>query len=141
MATEGRIETTDAEGVEFALSRSIYRRLGPPLGDSAVARQRVLDACEVTMRRLVTEPHFAKPARFLFEEIRCYYSLDDQLWVRRTIETHVVIARQIVERLPTPKRDCSAFTRAGSPCQREPLPGSEFCPSHRHLELLDEPAV
>jgi len=29
--------------------------------------------------------------------------------------------------------DCQAFNRKGAPCQREALPGSGFCPSHKHL--------
>ena len=26
------------------------------------------------------------------------------------------------------------MTRKGKPCQRQPLPASEYCPSHQHLE-------
>ena len=29
---------------------------------------------------------------------------------------------------------CRATTRKGKPCQRTPLPGREYCPSHAHLE-------
>ena len=29
---------------------------------------------------------------------------------------------------------CHASTRKGTPCQRDPLPGSKYCPSHKHLE-------
>ena len=29
---------------------------------------------------------------------------------------------------------CHASTRKGTPCQRVPLPGSKYCPSHKHLE-------
>ena len=32
------------------------------------------------------------------------------------------------------ERDCLASTRKGTPCQREPLPGRDYCPSHTHLE-------
>ena len=31
-------------------------------------------------------------------------------------------------------RQCRAHTRKGTPCQREPLPGRDYCPSHKHLE-------
>ena len=31
------------------------------------------------------------------------------------------------------RRDCQVFSRKGAPCQREALPGSGFCPSHKHL--------
>jgi hypothetical protein len=130
------------EGIASALSRSLYRRLRMPIADACevAERQRILDACEMTMHRLVTEPHFAKPARFLFEEIRASYPLDEQLWVRRTVEAHIAIARQIVARMPARRRECAAFTRAGTPCQREPVPDSEYCPSHKHLDLI-EPAA
>jgi hypothetical protein len=29
---------------------------------------------------------------------------------------------------------CKATTRKGKPCQRTPLPGRDYCPSHQHLE-------
>ncbi len=29
---------------------------------------------------------------------------------------------------------CHASTRKGTPCQRVPLPGSKYCPSHKHLD-------
>ena len=32
------------------------------------------------------------------------------------------------------ERHCLASTRKGTPCQREPLPGRDYCPSHKHLE-------
>ncbi len=32
------------------------------------------------------------------------------------------------------KAECQAHTRKGTPCQREPLPGRDYCPSHKHLE-------
>lgn len=31
-------------------------------------------------------------------------------------------------------RQCHAHTRKGTPCQREPLPCRDYCPSHKHLE-------
>ena len=31
-------------------------------------------------------------------------------------------------------KQISATTRKGKPCQRTPLPGREYCPSHSHLE-------
>ena len=31
-------------------------------------------------------------------------------------------------------RHCQAHTREGTPCQRVPLPGRDFCPSHKHFE-------
>jgi hypothetical protein len=29
---------------------------------------------------------------------------------------------------------CKATTRKGKACQRTPLPGRDYCPSHQHLE-------
>ncbi len=29
---------------------------------------------------------------------------------------------------------CHASTRKGTACQRVPLPGSKYCPSHKHLD-------
>ena len=139
-ATDGNgyIGTDSAANAEFALSRALYRRLGYGHLCEKADRQRILDACETTMHRLVSEPDFARPERFLFEEIRCNYPLDEQLWIRRTIECNIDLARQLLARLPAPKRECAAFTRNGTPCRRAPVDGREYCPSHRHLEVLEE---
>jgi hypothetical protein len=91
----------------------------------------------MTMRRIETEPDFAHPSRFLFEEVRACLPIGEQEWARRLIEVHVGVARELKRRLPPDTRECAAFTRAGTPCQREPSEGSSYCPSHRHLEALD----
>jgi hypothetical protein len=126
--------------VIYQVSRALYRRLGPfavvPTGAPADrSRKHVLDACELTMRRLVEEPHFARPGRFLFEEIRLYFPLTDQAWVRSLIEVHIRFAKPLAEqaRAAAP-RVCGAYTRKGTPCQRDAVSGSSYCPSHRHLE-------
>jgi hypothetical protein len=37
------------------------------------------------------------------------------------------------------ERACQAMTRKGRPCQRPPLPRSDYCPSHQHLtETFEE---
>ena len=38
------------------------------------------------------------------------------------------------------QRQCRAHTRKGTPCQRDPLPGRDYCPSHKHLEETFEAA-
>lgn len=132
----------------YQVSRSIYRRLAPYVTEDPVTdlgernRRRVLDACEGTMRRLETEPDFARPDRFLFEEIRTCFPIGEQLWVRRVIDFYVAAARELLRQMPpAEQRECAAYTRRGTPCQREPVGDSEFCPSHRHLEhLYEEPA-
>ena len=127
------------EQVARAMSRALYRRLTQSSAEhmDARCRQRVLDACELTMRRIVDEPDFARPARFLFEELRPCFPLPDQLWVRSLVDRHVAMAREIVSRMPAARLECGAFTRSGDPCRREPVDGSEFCPSPRHLEKMD----
>ena len=37
-------------------------------------------------------------------------------------------------------RQCQAHTRRGTPCQRDPLPSRDYCPSHKHLEETFEAA-
>jgi hypothetical protein len=125
----------------YQVSRSLFRRLGShvPVGLDPNAEERIrvqlLDACEMTMQRVEREPDFAKPGRFLFEEVRNCFRLADQPTVRRLIDIHISVALQLREQLPPEHRECAAFTRQGVPCRREPVPGSEYCPSHRHLEL------
>jgi len=104
------------------------------------ARRRVLRACEETIERLAKDPrYFPKPARSLFQEIRCYFPITEQARVYYTIERTLEIAHQFIqdeierngEGTLTP---CRATTRKGKPCQRTRLPGKEYCPSHQHLE-------
>ena len=129
-------ETPDRDAVVHLVSRALFRRLRPYMqaraGDDDLE---VLASCEHALRRMVAEPDFADPARFLFLEIRGRFSLSEQLWVRRSVDFHVGVARKLIARLPPEEgRPCAAFNRQGSPCQREAVDGSEYCPSHRHLE-------
>ena len=131
------------QGHTYAVSRALYRRLAPFVYPSAPgltdgAAQRLLDECELTMRRIETEPDFAQPGRFLFQQVRFLFPVHELLWVRKTIELHVGFARRVVEQTVVAPRPCSAYSRAGAPCQREPVNGGDYCPSHRHL-ALDEP--
>jgi hypothetical protein len=56
------------------------------------------------------------------------------------IERNIDLAIDFLESLPDDvsldgsPRNCLASTRKGTPCQREPLPGRDYCPSHKHLE-------
>jgi hypothetical protein len=110
----------------------------------AEASRRVLRACERTVERLANDPrYFPKPARSLFQEIRFYFPITEQARVYYSIEKTLKIAHAFIqdeiersgEGTVTP---CRATTRKGKPCQRTPLPGREYCPSHAHLE---EPLV
>ena len=132
----------------YEFSRAIYCELAPRIerrrGDDeahAVARHRLLQACEETILRLATDHrYFAKPTKTLFTDVRDLFSLREQVQVHMVIEQHVDRALDHIESLPdhvTPmgdKRRCPASTRQGTPCQRDPRPGLEYCPSHRHLE-------
>jgi hypothetical protein len=56
------------------------------------------------------------------------------------IERHIDRIEVFLDSLPADvtldgqQRSCLASTRKGTPCQREPLPGMDYCPSHKHLE-------
>ena len=132
----------------YRFSRSIYRELAPRIGnnadgvaEAAAARQEVLGACEATMKRLAFDRrYFARPARTLFSEIREHFPLAEQVSVYMVVERNVNLALEHLEQLPAqtgldgrPRR-CLASTRKGTPCQREPLAGRDYCPSHKHLE-------
>jgi hypothetical protein len=136
----------------YRFSRSIYRELAPRViedaPDDSQHRQQLLEACEATMRRLACDRrYFARPARSLFNEIRIHFSISEQLYVYKVVERNVSLAIDFLEKLPPDvaldgvPRDCRASTRKGKPCQREPLPGRDYCPSHKHLEEpVEEPA-
>jgi hypothetical protein len=137
----------------YHFSRAIYRELAPHVLDERPScqletnQELVLRACERTMHRLWYDGrHFARPARSLFNEVRIYFSMAMQLKVYMVIERHINLALDCVSRLPEREHDangmprsCQAMTRKGQPCQRQPLPRSEYCPSHQHLtERLEE---
>ncbi len=131
----------------YRFSRSIYRELAPQIDDRGgidsvtAARQDLLRACEATIRRLAGDRrHFARPAKTLFTEVREHFALAHQVRVYMVIERYIDLAIDFLEQLPDDvsldgrPRHCLASTRRGTPCQREPLPGRDYCPSHKHLE-------
>jgi hypothetical protein len=129
----------------YQFSRSIYRQLAPRIeADDEFARStaqlRVLEACEATIRRLVADRYFARPKRTLFNEVREYFALAEQVHVYMVIERYLDRAVEYFESLPDEvrldgvPRQCPASTRKGTPCKREPRPGRDYCPSHMHLE-------
>lgn len=131
----------------YQFSRSIYRELSAEVVSAkrdggCAARHVLLTACERTMERLATDRHyFARPTRSLFNEVRDLFPIEAQLRVHQVIERHVALASDYVD---TQARSgvtfdgsplcCHATTRRGTSCQRVPLPGSKYCPSHKHLE-------
>src|SRR6478735_4339216 len=137
----------------YQFSRSIYRDLVPRIDSSGgaertfAARQTVLEACEGTIQRLVTDRrYFARPAKTLFSEVREHFALAEQVRVYMVIERQIGMVEEFLDSLPADvtldgqERNCLASTRKGTPCQREPLPGREYCPSHKHLEETFESA-
>jgi hypothetical protein len=134
----------------YRFSRSIYRELYPHMleqnGNTARARQEVLEACESAMQRLAYDRrYFARPSRTLFNDVRTHFSMHEQLYVYKVIDRYVNLALDHLAQLPEHGLDldgrprmCLANTRKGTPCQREPLPGRDYCPSHKHLEEPQE---
>jgi hypothetical protein len=131
----------------YQFSRSIFRELAPGVepGRGEVAtetRMRFLKACEASMERLAMDRHyFANPVRTLFKDVRHFFPIGDQLHVYRVCERHMRLATEFVDtqlRAGTTFDGspvcCHASTRRGTPCARVPLPGSKYCPSHKHLD-------
>jgi hypothetical protein len=131
----------------YQFSRSIYRELsGVVMTDARVGgganKQRLLHSCEAAVERLASDRHyFARPTRTLFNEVRTLFPLDKQLRVYSVIERHMRLAADYVDMCARQGASlsgvplvCHATTRRGTPCQREPLPGSRYCPSHKHLD-------
>ena len=139
----------------YRFSRSIYREIASAVvedeRDATACRnkQAVLDACEDTIRRLTTDRrYFARPARSLFNQVRMHFHIKDQLRVWMVIDKNIKLAQIFLEQMPEGAgldgivRECRAHTRKGTPCQREPLPNRDYCPSHKHLEeSFDGPEI
>jgi len=131
----------------YQFSRSIYRELAPEVtGDRRDAgvqgRRRLLNACESAVERLASDRHyFARPERSLFKDVRTLFPLGSQMRVYGVIERHIRLAGEWVDAQADAglacdgsQLCCSASTRRGTPCQRVPVPGSRYCPSHKHLD-------
>lgn len=131
----------------YQYSRAIYRSIKDlidPYADRETrlaSRRSVLTECEETMSRLAADPqYFATPDRTLFQDIRRYFPITAQAQVAWTVRQGVGAAVSFIEaQIETGLLDggaarCRATTRKGKPCQRTPLPGRDYCPSHQHLE-------
>jgi hypothetical protein len=122
----------------YQFSRSLYRELAP----ECVNHERLLRSCEATIERLATDRHyFAKPTRTLFNDVRYLFPITQQLRVFRVIQRHMTLAVEYVDSqaragvtFDGSPLCCHATTRKGTSCQRVPLSGSKYCPSHKHLE-------
>jgi len=131
----------------YQYSRVIYRTIKDKIDpyvdpDTQLDYRRdVLEACEQTMERLASDPHyFAKPDRALFQDIRRYFPITAQAQVAWAVREGVGAAVAFIEQqIEAGAFDggvarCRATTRKGKACQRTPLPEREYCPSHQHLE-------
>jgi hypothetical protein len=131
----------------YQFSRSMYRELADfvvPEGGCGVgaSKARLLSSCESAVERLASDRHyFARPARTLFNDVRMLFPLSKQMLAFSVIERHMRLAADYVDlqarvghSLTGAPLICHATTRRGTPCQREPLPGSRYCPSHKHLD-------
>ena len=66
-----------------------------------------------------------------------------QLAIYDVIEAHMdraleYLDQEIAERGSADLLRCRATNRKGKACQRVPVTGSDFCPSHRYLEKVQE---
>ena len=130
----------------YQFSRSMYRELSTFVvadhGGVGPARTRLLTSCEAAVERLAADRHyFARPTRSLFNDVRTLFPLSKQLVAFSVIERHMRLAADYVDLQARTGQSltgvpliCHATTRRGTPCQREPLPGSRYCPSHKHLD-------
>ena len=81
-----------------------------------------------------------------FNDVRAHFTMQDQLYVWRVIDSNMRLATEFLDQLPEgvgldgKPPQCQAHTRKGTPCQRTPLPGRDYCPSHKHLEETFESA-
>ena len=131
----------------YQYSRAIYRSIKDlidPYADRPLQieyRRAVLSECEQTMERLAEDPqYFARPDRALFADIRRYFPITAQAQVAWSVREGVGAAVGFIEQqveaglLDGGVARCHATTRKGKACQRTPLPGRDYCPSHQHLE-------
>jgi hypothetical protein len=125
----------------YQVSRAIYRELSRDVVGGRAAHEHVLRACESTVERLVADRHyFARPARWLFQEVRPYVAFPAQGRAWLVVERYLGCAEQLLAELPRTGVDangnplqCRASTRRGTPCQRLPQHTNGYCPSHQHL--------
>ena len=114
----------------YQFSRSIYRELAPEVvpcrgEDVCETRMRFLRACETSMERLAMDRHyFAKPVRTLFNDVRHFFPIGEQLRVYRVCERHMTMATEYVDsQLRTGMTFdgspvcCHASTRQGTACR------------------------
>lgn len=132
----------------YRFSRAIYRDLQPHLLKDQLrpelGQRLLLAACERTIERLARDHRrFARPAASLFSDVRALFPVSMQLMVYDVIEVHMnnalaYLDEEIAERGSADLLRCRATNRKGKACQRVPVTGSDYCPSHRYLEKVQQ---
>ncbi len=132
----------------YRFSRALYRDLHPHLLESQIrpelGQRLLLSACERTVERMARDHRrFARPAASLFSDVRALFPVSRQLLVYNIIEARINTALEyldveIAERGSADLLRCRASNRKGKACQRVPVTGSDYCPSHRYLEKLQK---
>ena len=132
----------------YRFSRAIYRDLQPHLLKNQprpeLGQRLLLSACERNIERLARDHRrFARPAAALFSDVRALFPVSRQLMVYDVIEVHMNAAleyldQEIAERGSADLLRCRATNRKGKACQRVPVTGSDYCPSHRYLEKVQQ---
>ena len=89
----------------YQVSRAIYRELSRDVVGGRTAHEHVLRACESTVERLVADRHyFARPARWLFQEVRPYVAFPAQGRAWLVVERYLGCAEQLLAELPAHRR-------------------------------------
>src|SRR5919108_3562958 len=87
----------------YQFSRSMYRELAldvvPCRGENvSITRQKFLRACEESMERLALDRHyFARPTRTLFNDVRRFFPIAQQIRVFRIVQKHIELATAYVD--------------------------------------------
>ncbi len=125
----------------YQYSRALYRDLQPYLLENQIrpelGQRLLLNACERAIERMARDHRrFPRPAASLFRGVRGLFPVGRQLLVFDIIDAHTTSAleyldHEIAERGSADLLRCRATNRKGKACQRVPVTGSDFCPSHR----------
>ena len=129
----------------YRFSRALYLELKdlvdphPDTISVTEARRRVLEASQATVERLASDPRYfpSPPAVSSSRSAATSRSLSRRACSTRSSAWSASPGASIqveLDRLNEANARCRATTRKGKACQRTPLPGREYCPSHSHLE-------
>jgi hypothetical protein len=126
-------------------ARVLYRELAGLVDqdvssdDHAAYRRWVLGSVAETFDRLLDDRDIQNPERLLVRQVSHCFSL--ATLPRAVLAINETIAAAI-DFLESPQAralltgQCRATTKDGKQCQRPPVTGEDYCPSHRHLARL-----